>query len=264
MKRWTSDRRTGLDRSIERPHNRSANLNTAIVYFEKWISRRWITVNEISYVSSIALKNRCNRANALTDRNDERTCAPTMNGTILISRQYERLTRRRTTKWRCQEPRVRNGKTAPLCYRVSAVTPFCHAYPRPNLAILPRLHHPLPPPPSSPTPSHRFVTSSPESRVPIPQSRHPHPLSPALSLHPSLPSSPLSPRETEFRFTISDFRFSTPRFTIHHSRFQIRHRSTNGDIIKVHFESETLEIYLFVEHVIENGNCHGIVSISEK
>lgn len=98
---------------------------------------------------------------------------------------------------------------------------FCHAYTIPFL-----------PPLSSPTPSHRFVTSSPESRVPIPQSRHHHhpPIYPTPSLPRSLaPPSPLSPRETEFRFTISDFRFSTPRFTIHHhSRFQIRHRSTNG------------------------------------
>lgn len=105
-----------------------------------------------------------------------------------------------------------------------------------NLAILPRLHHPLPPPPPSPTRSHRFVTSSPESRVPIPQSRHHHHLSRpphSLLLRPSLPPLPPSPLEkpsSDSQFLISDSRL--PRFTIHHSRFQIRHRSTNGDITK--------------------------------
>ena len=42
--------------------------------------------------------------------------------------EYERLARRRTTKWRREEPRVLHGKYVPLCCCVSAVSRFCHAY----------------------------------------------------------------------------------------------------------------------------------------
>lgn len=103
---------------------------------------------------------------------------------------------------------------------------FCHAYTIPFL-----------PPLSSPTPSHRFVTSSPESRVPIPQSRHHHhppiyPITPSLPLslaHFPPPHPPLEKPSSDSQFLISDSRLHDSRFIIIlDSRFVTVQRTVYG------------------------------------